>query len=403
MPHSQKSIITLCMRGGIYSYQKCPLCGSSFQHNSKAGALVCPHHSRQRAHGDFVVQFGRQVRRRFSSFEAAERFLIGLRYEVDRGTFDHRDYKPGNPLGFSTLADQWLTIKKQEVKPSSFDSLQRFISSAAASWGERNIKTIRFADIEDFLLSLPVSAKTKSNARSCLHTFWKWLLHRQVLTPAQFPDFPVVKFSLGFRKIIDKDTQRAILDEVYRISYRANPRVWIGIKWLCTYIAIRPGELLKMQEQDVNSRLGAFIVRHTKEGKEKVVPMLESDRELVNSLPIGFPSLPFFRHEKGISGCRPGQPFGGKYLYKWWVKACENLGVVGVDLYGGTRHSSATALKDRLSPEQIKAGTMHSTNKAFERYFQRNSRDAIEVYSLTDAGYIRDTERAPVKIVSYRN
>jgi hypothetical protein len=157
-----------------------------------------------------------------------------------------------------------------------------------------------------------------------------------------------------------------------------------------------------MQEQDINTRLGAFIVRHTKEGKEKIVPMLDSDRELINDLPVGFPSLPFFRHEKGISGCRPGQPFGGKYLYKWWVKACENLGVQGVDLYGGTRHSSATALKDRLSPEQIKAGTMHSTNKAFERYFQRNSRDAIEVYNLTDSGYMRDTEKHPVKIVSYR-
>lgn len=86
---------------------------------------------------------------------------------------------------------------------------------------------------------------------------------------------------------------------------------------------------------------------------------------------------------------------GQKYLYKWWEKACENLGVEGVDLYGGTRHSSATALKDHLSPEQIKVGTMHSTNKAFERYFQRNSQDAIEVYSLTQAGYERT--KAPRK------
>ncbi|MGD9948856.1 MAG: tyrosine-type recombinase/integrase [Desulfobulbus sp.] len=177
----------------------------------------------------------------------------------------------------------------------------------------------------------------------------------------------------------------------------------MGIKWLCTYIAIRPGELLKVQEQDVNSKIGIFIVRHTKEGKEKFVPMLEADRKLINKLPLGLPTLPFFRHVKPLSGCRPGQPFGQKYLYKWWKKACENLGVEGVDLYGGTRHSSATALKDHLSPEQIKAGTMHSTNKAFERYFQRNSQDAIEVYSLTQSGYERDTKKHPAKIVFYRN
>lgn len=391
------------MRGGIYSYQKCPLCGSSFQHVVQAGGLICPVHHAQRAHGDFVVQFGRKVRKRFSTFENAERFLIGLRYEVDRGTFDYRDYQSSNPLGFVNLANQWLQFKKQEVKPSSFESLERFMLSAMAFWSDRNVKEIHFADIEDFLFSRPVSNKTKSNIRSCLHTFWKWLLHRQIITLAQFPDFPVVKFNLGYRKIIDKDTQLALLDEVYRISYHINPRVWLGIKWLCTYIAIRPGELLKMQEQDINTRIGVFFVRHTKEGKEKVVPMLDSDQKLINELPVGLPNLLFFRHVKGVSGCRPGQPFGEKYLYKWWKKACENLGVEGVDLYGGTRHSSATALKDHLSPEQIKAGTMHSTNKAFERYFQRNSQDAIEVYSLTSAGYERDTKRHPAKIVSYRN
>lgn len=113
--------------------------------------------------------------------------------------------------------------------------------------------------------------------------------------------------------------------------------------------------------------------------------------------------LPFFRHVKGVSGCRPGQPFGQRYLYKWWKRACVNLGIEGVDLYGGTRHSSATALKDILSPEQIKAGTMHETNRAFERYFQRNSDDAIQVYNYTEAEYHRNTNEYPAKRVSYRN
>jgi len=141
-----------------------------------------------------------------------------------------------------------------------------------------------------------------------------------------------------------------------------------------------------MLEKDIQPGLGVFIVRHTKEGKEKLVPMLAEDIELLRSLPVGLPDLAFFRHPKGLSGCRPGQLFGEKYLYKWWKKACENLGIKDVDLYGGTRHSSATALKQFLSPEQIKAGTMHSTNKAFERYFQRNSGDALDVFHLARMG-----------------
>jgi hypothetical protein len=114
-----------------------------------------------------------------------------------------------------------------------------------------------------------------------------------------------------------------------------------------------------MRERDVDAKAGLFFVLHTKEGKEKLVPMLDEDKELVKSLPIGFPDLPFFRHAPGVSGCKAGQPFGEKYLYKWWKRACDNLGINGVDLYGGTRHSTATALREFLSPEQIKAGTMH--------------------------------------------
>jgi len=46
--------------------------------------------------------------------------------------------------------------------------------------------------------------------------------------------------------------------------------------------------------------------------------------------------------------------FGKDYLYKWWKIAWKNLGIEDVDLYGGTRHSSARALREHFSPEQIK-------------------------------------------------
>ena len=65
------------------------------------------------------------------------------------------------------------------------------------------------------------------------------------------------------------------------------------------------------------------------------------------------------------------------------MKACKNLGIEGVDLYGGTRHSSAKALRAYRTPEEIKRATMHSTNKAFERYFQIESDDLRKIYSKT--------------------
>jgi hypothetical protein len=74
-----------------------------------------------------------------------------------------------------------------------------------------------------------------------------------------------------------------------------------------------------------------------------------------------------------MQGVVEGAPFGIKYFYKWWVKACANLGIEGVDLYGGTRHSSVRALREFHSPEEIKRAAMSETNKAFERYMGKDT------------------------------
>jgi len=53
-----------------------------------------------------------------------------------------------------------------------------------------------------------------------------------------------------------------------------------------------------------------------------------------------------------------------------------------MDLYGGTRHSSATALREHFTPEQIKRATMHSTNQAFDRYFQTDGEELRKIYAV---------------------
>jgi hypothetical protein len=44
--------------------------------------------------------------------------------------------------------------------------------------------------------------------------------------------------------------------------------------------------------------------------------MPDDDVELVRKRPRGFPEMPFFRYLPRVSGCRAGQTFGDKYLYK---------------------------------------------------------------------------------------
>jgi integrase len=370
------------MLGGIYTNQKCPICGSALKDNGKSG-VICRNHPEQRAIRLFVKIKG--VWRRFKDYDEAHRFLTGLRYKIDEGTFDERDYRQDNPLGFIALATQWLEIKKQKVKPKSFNNLNNYMSRSINFFGNKNIKEIGYADLEDFLLSQKISDKTKANIKSCLHDFWEWLRKRKIITIQQLPEFPEVAYELGYRNIVSKDDQESILNELHRISYNINPKIYLGIKFLCTYISIRPGELLSLKEGDIDKGNGYLLFPHPKEKRPKLVPILEEDVELLKTFPSSIPSLHFFRHVKGVSGVSEGEPFGEKYFYKWWYRACENLGIKGVDLYGGTRHSSARALRQYCTPEEIKRATMHSTNKAFERYFRIEGDDLRSIYRKTTA------------------
>jgi len=329
--------------------------------------------------GGFIVRFG-QISKWYKHKEQAERFLNGLRYETDKGTFDQRDYDKDRPLAFIHQAEKYVEFKKKVLKPRSFSNIDRYMTRAMERFGYLNVKAIGYAEIEDLLYSQKISDKTKSNMRSCLHDFFTWLRRRQVISIQQFPEFPQIKFELGWRNIIDIETQQKIIAEVLRISYEVNPKIWLGVKWLATYISVRPGELRNLKEGHINLSDGFFIIPHPKEKTPKIIYMLDEDLELLQDMPKGLPELYFFRHYKGNGNAKPGSQFGKDYLYKWWKQACKNLGIEGLDLYGGTRHSTATALGRELTPEQIKAGTLHKTNVAFERYFQSQQADAKMIY-----------------------
>ncbi len=365
----------VCMLGGIYTDEKCFICGKNLKDDGKR-SLSCPQHPSQKA-TKFRVHFGK-VKRRFRSYIEAERFLTGLRYKTDENTFDARDYFIDKPLIFNTLSNKWLDVKKQTVKPKSYNNLQNYMRKASESWGNMNVKQIGFAEIEDLFLlhNQKVSSKTLSNMKSCYHDFFKWLKRRELIK--RIPPFPEISVKLAFRKIIGKETQQELLNELGRI---APFRVWLGIKWLCTYISIRPGELIKIREQDIDLENRYFYIHHSKTGDTKPVPILNEDIDLINQYGLTFPRSYFFRHDERKKGIKQGSKYGEKYFYKWWKKACDNLGIEGVDLYGGTRHSSVVALREHFSPEQIKQGTMHQTNKAFERYFRIEAEDVRNIYS----------------------
>ena len=91
----------------------------------------------------------------------------------------------------------------------------------------------------------------------------------------------------------------------------------------------------------------------------------------------------FFRHTKGNGSAKPGQQFGKDYLYNCWKRACAKLGIEGVDLYGGTRHSSVVDLRRRHSSEDVVRAMGTKTRKAWERYLQSSGDELRPLYADT--------------------
>ncbi len=383
------------MLGGIYSDERCPQCGGRMADNHR-DAVCCPRHPKERARS-LIVRFGRQFYKRTTNYEAALRILTGIRFKYDEGTYDPRDYRKSNPLGLVTQVEKYLETKEKLLKEGSLKNLRPQVRRIQSYFGGMNVKEIGYAELEDFTLAqADIGDKTKHNLLSTLHDFFTWLVRRKVIRKDQMPEFPQVKFSLGYRRTVTKETQAAILEEVKRLTWEKNPRVYIGILWAATYINTRPGELLGILEEDIDYERGLVFIRGHKTDRStqkiKVIPLFEEDLVMISELPRGFPKMPFFRRDRGGGGQPAGKAFGKNIFYDTWKTACRNLGVEGVDLYGGTRHSSAVALRQYLSPEGVRRLTDHETNKAFERYYMKDLEELREGYAMTR----RNTNATPI-------
>jgi len=333
------------------------------------------------------------ARKRFTDYTMAEAILGGWRFERAKGTFDPRDYMASEPLGVINLGLQYLERKKVRVGAKHYRNINSDMTKVMEHFGNVNIKTLQYGAWEDFLHPLEdsvvtsgLSGKSRFNLRSTISDFYKWLVRRGAMRRGEVPDLPEVPFKLGWRNTITRDTQDHVIKKVVTLTGDVNPRIGIAIRFLATYVNVRPGELIQVREGDINLDRKRITLRKetTKEGQEKYIFLLDEDVELLRSLPRAFPNLPFFRHFKGNGAAKPGQQFGHDYLYRWWKRACKEVGVEGVDLYGGTRHSTVIYLREQgYTPEEIKRASMHSTNKAFERYLQVTANELTPIYGAT--------------------
>lgn len=378
------------MTGRITSRERCKECKGSFVHDERRGGLFCPKHPSERAIKSFRVRFGKKIDKLFSSYDQATRFLNGIRFESDRGTFDARVYLTDAPLGFRKLSRAFVYEKEKygNVAESTMKKIRLHISRGVEAWGDKPVTEFKKRDFKHWVRELPVkSSKTQHDHLATIKQFFTdYLVDEEYLTRSQVPEFPTVSFELGWRNFTDFETQGRVLDEVYNQTFDKNPKIHLGVDLLRTYPTMRPGDLLRIQEQDFNTTTGVLTLHRptkTRKNGKKIIPLLDEHVETVKGLKAQFPALPnvlFFRWHGGEkNSARAGQPFGVKCVPNAWKKACKAVGLEGVALYGGTKHTTTTGLAQAAGREAAREATDHQTEEAFDRYCRLEGQNFLKM------------------------
>lgn len=169
-----------CMKGSIYTAQKCYKCGSALKYVEGRAILACPKHHEVIWRNNCEVRFGREHHKRFKTVDKAERHLTYLRVQTDKGQFDQREWAKDQPLSFLSLRQKFLAHKKKQgIGKSQVSHIANVLNVAGKSWDKLQIKDIAEGELEDFFDGLSVTGKTKKNYQSSLHDFWSWVVRRE--------------------------------------------------------------------------------------------------------------------------------------------------------------------------------------------------------------------------------
>lgn len=213
----------------------------------------------------------------------------------------------------------------------------------------------------------------------------KW----KIITLAQLPDFTEIEIDvvLVYRKFTTWEEQSKILDKIKEMV--VNPKQWFGIELLSVYTKLRPQDLLKLTEGDIELDPGMLYIHYPTKKKNQLltVRLAPEHVEIFRKLKQKYPALPnvkFFRHIAGVPGIANGRPFGQNYFYSTWIAACKELGIEGLDLYGGTRHTTTTEIAKLEGKDAAKRHSGHRTNKAFDRYCQMDEQESSDMAQLVN-------------------
>jgi integrase len=292
--------------------------------------------------------------------------LSHIRYEIDNGTFDPKNYakKDLKELWFVTYAQKWA--ERQVAKGHWSKGYAVAVGYVLKNhlvpfFGNKSIRDIRAAHIEDLLLELKVSPKTQKNILGILHKILKDAFTREDIQ--RIPPFPEFEVPDSKIKWLEKDQQYKILDQIKQPIYRAF--FLFLMKQGC-----RPGEARALRWENIHWKRGQVEIsaamdlgeyrNRTKEGDVRILPLHPEVAEALKSIP---------RHISGyVFTTNSGKPIHRNQYWEVWHKAATAVDI-DINPYQGTKHSAATqAINAGVREEVVQAMLGHKDAKSTKRY-----------------------------------
>lgn len=369
------------MRGGIFTKEKCPICGAKFKR--LPNELICTEHQ-TRPRKVFIELYSRQLQKHvyiysnsrgqpFGSYEEAERLLTVIRSEIDNhGDFDASKYvsEKVKPLKFSNWSENWLEKKETEASkglkaPSYLKVVRVYVRKFQAFFGETDIRDIGTKRIHEFYLSLSGAPHYIKNIITALEKLLRDALDWEDIY--QMPKFPKIDVPEPDIRTIDLDLQdkiiRAIPDPMDRAYVLFSAREMV-----------RPSETRALWWEDLDFKHDRVTIRRhfslnelrstTKAKRIKHLPLDGEVKQTLQGLPRHLTS-PF------VFWKRDGHPFSESWARKLWNRISLTLGV-NISLYQGTRHSSATEAADRVGVDAVQEFLHHTSRAMTKRYAKVN-------------------------------
>jgi len=330
----------------------------------------------------------------FKSKADAEKILTHIRLDVARGrdpsdvVAEYQSLRGASALlyhHFRTYLDrQQKREERGDLSPNTLRETRRYLrlddsekpdGHIAGFWAHRTLHEITAGNVDDFddwLAERGLSPKTRKNVLGVLRHFCRWLRRRGLVDDV--PDFPEIPQDEYVPTIISIETQDAILGEIPEDRRGA---------FLAARLGLRPGEVRALNVEDWHRHQGLLSVHRSAKGPNANAPIRGTKSRRARFVEVD-PELRAWLEEHvppavQLQGGRPlfRNPTARNRERRWianalreeWNRAARQLGLSGIRMYEGTKHSSATdALRRGHSLADVQHALGHADARSTERY-----------------------------------